>query len=679
MSKRRRNKTNTSVSARLDSGSQKSTKATSEDPEKKPKREYHGVAKRRDIALAFKAERVGAIAPAGHEEDEDPFYGHYKSCQDLVEPLIPFEWCWRQYYQCDTFAICADVIADNVVNPYQFYFSGDKQDKNSDENKAILTELEDFFSRVNEKGSWLRVAKKVMRSLEIVNVAFVEVIRGARLGQDTDGKWEVSKEPPERLYYIPSPHMRATELGKEEIPVTIIMPRRGQMYPITIYRKFRRFARINPTTRELTWFKELGDPRILDAKTGAFLPYSIDSVGKVINSGKTSSPATEIWFFRYNTEGQIYGIPMWFSVFWDMRSRNEAKWINYDHLDQGAIPPGMLTISGGALTEKSKEALDSFLEELRSSQFYNRIPYLEVQPEMSLDLNAGSSGRIPEIKWVKLRDPQHEDFMFEKHLGATAQAIRQRRRIPPVLMGIADETTYASAYTAMEVAESQVFQPLRGDFDEKITVDLIQNEFGFYRWSIRTGGSKIGDKETFYRAVGALSRAGALTINDVRELANQLLGTSFAPFEGELYNEPLTIVSSLAQLGMVGFDEGSKALVFMQAVQVMATAATGAGEGFEKAASGSIAPSEARKAAEEMTQALVDKLTELAELNYTAPTIEEMQFELLPIAEKVHPHEGEGQTEFMDRCIPVLIEEGKDQSQAAAICSSMWEAARKAS
>lgn len=42
-------------------------------------------------------------------------------------------------------------------------------------------------------------------------------------------------------------------------------------------------------------------------------------------------------------------------------------------------------------------------------------------------------------------------------------------------------------------------------------------------------------------------------------------------------------------------------------------------------------------------------------------------------AEFVEPREGEDQDSFMQRCIPYMIEEGKDESQAAAICSSIWD------
>lgn len=39
----------------------------------------------------------------------------------------------------------------------------------------------------------------------------------------------------------------------------------------------------------------------------------------------------------------------------------------------------------------------------------------------------------------------------------------------------------------------------------------------------------------------------------------------------------------------------------------------------------------------------------------------------------VNPNAGESEEEFISRCIPVVIGEGKDQDQAAAICYSYWE------
>lgn len=43
------------------------------------------------------------------------------------------------------------------------------------------------------------------------------------------------------------------------------------------------------------------------------------------------------------------------------------------------------------------------------------------------------------------------------------------------------------------------------------------------------------------------------------------------------------------------------------------------------------------------------------------------------IEQKPKPQEGESREEFMQRCIPILIDEGKEKDQAVAVCSSLWD------
>lgn len=43
------------------------------------------------------------------------------------------------------------------------------------------------------------------------------------------------------------------------------------------------------------------------------------------------------------------------------------------------------------------------------------------------------------------------------------------------------------------------------------------------------------------------------------------------------------------------------------------------------------------------------------------------------------PNEGESESDFVSRCIPIVIEDGsaEDQDQAVAMCYSYWEQAKK--
>ena len=44
-----------------------------------------------------------------------------------------------------------------------------------------------------------------------------------------------------------------------------------------------------------------------------------------------------------------------------------------------------------------------------------------------------------------------------------------------------------------------------------------------------------------------------------------------------------------------------------------------------------------------------------------------------------NPRKGEKKDDYISRCIGVLINEGKEQDQAVAICNSMWDESKKMS
>jgi len=41
------------------------------------------------------------------------------------------------------------------------------------------------------------------------------------------------------------------------------------------------------------------------------------------------------------------------------------------------------------------------------------------------------------------------------------------------------------------------------------------------------------------------------------------------------------------------------------------------------------------------------------------------------------PKKGEKEKDYMSRCIPMLVKEGKNQDQAVAICSSMFKRGKR--
>lgn len=66
------------------------------------------------------------------------------------------------------------------------------------------------------------------------------------------------------------------------------------------------------------------------------------------------------------------------------------------------------------------------------------------------------------------------DSMFEGYDERCFERVRGAFRIPPMFLGRAQDYNFATAYTAYIVAEAQVFQPERTEFDEIINVKIMR-------------------------------------------------------------------------------------------------------------------------------------------------------------------------------------------------------------
>lgn len=64
--------------------------------------------------------------------------------------------------------------------------------------------------------------------------------------------------------------------------------------------------------------------------------------------------------------------------------------------------------------------------------------------------------------------------MFEKYDGRCSQRVRGAFRLPPMFLGLNEDYNFATASVSYMVAEAQVFQPERNEFDEIINVKLMK-------------------------------------------------------------------------------------------------------------------------------------------------------------------------------------------------------------
>jgi capsid portal protein len=494
--------------------------------------------------IAVKGEAVGSGKGERHTSDED--YDQFENMYEqgvLLRPPYDPAINWRDYEESDALRSAIDARVANIVQPHEFECPKRyKADEKAEAVQAELRRLEDFFDCVNEFGSFLKLRNQLERERHVTKNGYVEVIRNR--------KHEV-----ERLYNVSSRQMRVTKLDDYPTTISIKIPRNGSFIQIPVQRYFRRFARYIDVNK-LVWFKEFGDPRVLDRVHGDYVVgpgyrYYLDGEIDFENA------ATEIWSFADKWGGHSYGIPDWISTITDIRGRKIAKWVNYDLLDNGAVPPFIILVKGGHLNEGTKKALAQTLKEWSDPKYFNNPAILAPEiDKLNIDLNTGSTKGGADIEIVKMRDDRSNDYMFEKYLPATDDAVGKVLRTPGLIRGDVSNLSNATAYAIMEIYEQQVIAPIRAEFDEKINTELIQREFGIYRWRYKTKRSRIGDTEEFYKAAGMWGRTGGPSINQMLALGNEAMGADWPAYDQDIFNKlPLAVLLALIRSGQLAFNE----------------------------------------------------------------------------------------------------------------------------
>jgi capsid portal protein len=283
--------------------------------------------------------------------------------------------------------------------------------------------------------------------------------------------------------------------------------------------------------------------------------------------------ATEILWLKNNFGGRTYGVPRWIGCITDVAGRALAQYVNYDLFTNQGIPPMMIIVENGSLTDESKQELQDLLDSMRGAANFNRVGLLEAVPEIS-GLDNDTSVKVT-IK--NLTDYRNDDQMFGNYLKYSYDVIRQAFRLPALYLGGVGVYSYSTSLTATQVAEQQIFQVERRLFDEVVNRRIVWNEFGCNLYEFKSRGPQTVGSTDIVNAISAFSNAGAMTTNNVIELANKFFDTEMSQFNAPWANYPYGAVMELIKQGVVSIPDLIAAqpavtIPTEQVVQVPATA-----------------------------------------------------------------------------------------------------------
>lgn len=492
-------------------------------PEKRPEGHalrYRGTAKDTPAVLVLK-EYIQT------QQLEDPFKGQYNGIsggawKNPIEPPYNFYALMKLPRENSTLGQCIDAMVTNVDgHGYRLEFVGEEGQEDSPAAKAEAETLSNLLDYPNEDYSMQELRDRLRRDYETIGNAYMEV------GRDAKGKIVM-------LSHIPAHTIRMT--GKETDPTTITvkLPRDGKVTEMKREKRFRRY--VQQVGERKVYFKEFGDPRMIDPQTG---DMTRDSKGEKL---RMEDSATEIIHMCTYNPDSPYGLPRWFNQTKTILGMQQAEMVNLDFFRDNAIPAMMLMVSGGAVTQASLDQISDHFNSVRGRTSMNRVLVVEASGDSNA---ADEEGRIPppKLEAKPLSGDRQSDGTFQEYDKNGMDKVRSSFRLPPLFLGRSEDYSHATARTSYDVAEGQVFAPERQRFDDMMNLKILSTYDPQY-WAFRSNPPRLSDKNELMEAIQTFDGAGGLTPNVVIGLANELFDLEIEQVEEDWGNFPFSMVEA---------------------------------------------------------------------------------------------------------------------------------------
>ena len=470
-----------------------------------------------------KVDDTGLETISSIRAEVDPFEPVYQQ-ENLIQPPYRYPNLYKIAEESDIISACVAAYQKNIDGfGYRLDFLGDDRTEiNTKEAQDQYETAINFFDEPNANQSFQMLREPFRKDFEFLGQGYFEVVRFRTGGIAA-------------MYYIPAIDIRLSVLDNEPVTLVTSLYRGGRWRKVNMKKRFRRFAQISYESSAIRWFKELGDPRILDAQTGHW----------VSSRKEAKEVASELFMIGQPSGGRTYSIPRWISTVTDVMGRANSQYCNYSLIETQGIPPLLIVIENGTLTDESKDELRVWAESMRGAENFNRIALLETQGNM-LGLDDKSNVKF-ELK--NLSEYRSSDLMFEGYLKSTGDTIRQAFRLPKMYLGELESASYASSYTIIKISESQVFQPERQIFDEHINKNILWKELGCKLWKYTSLGPQVASTEELRLSIDTLVKAGALSVNNCIEICNQLFNMRISKYNEPFADLPVILVKTQSNIG----------------------------------------------------------------------------------------------------------------------------------
>lgn len=403
----------------------------------------------------------------------------------------------------------------------------DAKNKHQSEIDLEAIKLQGWLGVLCPETSFIQTRKQMRRDLELTGNGYWEIVR------DSAG---VIIE----INHVASHRMRLTKLDAEATPYTVpvISPEDDyQIKQIEKMRRFRRFVQLNSKGQPGVYFKEFGDPRTINKKTG-----------KVGNVDAVTDEATEIIHFKIYSARSVYGIPRYIGRYVSIIGSRRSEEVNFFTLSNNYVPSMFIMVENGALTPASVERLTELIEsQVGSDPNYSKIVILEAENGDAENF----AGQMTNAK-LSMYEPksQKTDEMFQSYDANNQNKVRQAFRLPPLLIGRAEDYTRATAQASLRMGDEQIFNPEREVVDSQMNRIMLDQKIRWHFFRSRT--PNITDNEVLSKAMVAAEKSGAMTPRRANTLMEDIFEGELGPLPENInLDQPYSLTFALAQNAQV--------------------------------------------------------------------------------------------------------------------------------
>lgn len=382
---------------------------------------------------------------------------------------------------------CKNILRRDVDgNP----FADEQLQKQIEAEQELVEELFEYGDYDEKSFSNLR--HRTRSDLEGTGNAYWEVLR------DATGKISCFR-------LLPPQTMRLTKLHPEIVTVeqkrVIGRDANRRVKTAILEKQFRSYIQATVFSGGLSYgqifFKEYGDPRVLNKQTGEYLPE------KEAKKLPKQLHANEVIHWKVPCSLSPYGTPRYSGAILSMMGIQAAERINFNTFKNNMVPNMAILCSNGMVTDGSIERLKTFFStQVGNSESYSSVVIIEAEPFEDEEGNV-------RLDLKPLQKEQHTDALFQQYDKNGREKIRQKFRLPPIFVGRPDDYTRSTAETSRKLADEQVFDPERREEDHVFNRILMDE--GILYHIFKTNTPNVTNDTDLIQVMNGAERTGAMT------------------------------------------------------------------------------------------------------------------------------------------------------------------------